>query len=252
MIKKLEPKSLGAIVLAAGKGTRMKSKKVNKVVLNLGDKPMIVHTINLLNELGFLNIVVVVGFAKKSVINVLGNKVYFAEQRKRLGTAHAVSCALKVMPKKVENIIVLNGDDSAFYKKSTISKLLKEHFKNGSAFTLLTIDKDDPTGLGRVVRNQEGKVESIIEEKDANSRQRKIKEINPACYLFTSNFLKKYLRKVKKSEITGEYYLTSLIDIGIKNNETIDAVKMGKITWRGVNTQDELSEAKKIFFNLEK
>ncbi|MBU2632182.1 NTP transferase domain-containing protein [Patescibacteria group bacterium] len=252
MNKNKKSELLGAIVLAAGKGSRMKSKKINKVVLNLGDKPMIVHTINLLSELNFGAIVVVVGFAKKSVISVLGNKVYFAEQRKRLGTAHAVSCAMKVMPEHVENILVLNGDDSAFYKRSTIEKLLKEHFKNGSSFTLLTIKKDDPTGLGRVIRDKNNKVRAIVEEKDATAKERKIKEINPGCYFFTSEFLAKYLSKIKKSEVTGEYYLTSLINMGIKNNETIDAVKMGKIVWRGVNTKDELDEAEKLFFTLEK
>src|ERR1035437_3554249 len=118
-------RSLGTIILAAGKGRRMDSKEVNKVALRLADKPMIVHAINLLEELTIKHIIVVVGFAKKSVIDILGNKVIFAEQSKRLGTAHAVSCGFKKMPKDVTDILVINGDDSAFYTKNTIKKLIE-------------------------------------------------------------------------------------------------------------------------------
>lgn len=238
--------SLGAIILAAGKGTRMESKNVNKVALRLADKPMILHSVDLLENLNVSSIVVVVGFAKKSVIDLLNGKVLYAEQRKRLGTAHAVSTALPKFPGSIEDVLVLNGDDSAFYSKDLIRKLIEKHFKDNSSFTFLTIEKDNPYGLGRVVRDKTGKVISVVEEKDADKEVRAIKEVNPACYLFKVNFLKKYLTKVEKSPITGEYYLTSLIDVGIKHNEKIETLKGGKLVWRGVNTKDELAEAEKL------
>ena len=239
-------KNLAAIVLAAGKGKRMNSTVVNKVAMLLADKPMIIRTIELLKNLEINSIIVVVGFAKKSVIELLGKNVLFAEQKKRLGTGHAVSVALKKIPAGTENVLVLNGDDSAFYSNAIIKKLIDKHFSSNSSFTFLTIEKDDPHGLGRVVRDKQGKVIAVVEEKDANLSQRKIKEVNPACYIFRLWFLKKYLPKVKKSPITGEYYLTSLIDIGIKNKEKIETLRAGKLVWRGVNTQDELKEAEKL------
>jgi bifunctional UDP-N-acetylglucosamine pyrophosphorylase / glucosamine-1-phosphate N-acetyltransferase len=243
----MSDKSLGAIILAAGKGKRMKSKNINKVTLPLADKPMIMHAINLLEEIKVKHIVVVIGFAKKSVMDILGNRVIFAEQPKRLGTAHAVSCGLKKIPNDVSNILVINGDDSAFYTKDTIEKLIELHFSSNASLTMLTIEKDNPFGLGRIIRDEGDKILSVVEEKDATEKQREIKEINPACYIFRIEFLKKYLNQVKKSEITGEYYLTSLINMGIQNNEIIETFQGGNLPWRGINTKDELQEAEKMF-----
>jgi len=242
-------KNLGAIILAAGKGTRMESKKVNKVAVHLANKPMILHTVELLEELNIKKIIVVVGFAKESVMKLLDKRVLFAEQKKRLGTAHAVSISLKKLGNQTKNVLVLNGDDSAFYSKDTIEKLVNKHFDKNPSFTLLTIEKENPYGLGRVVRDKKGNVISIIEEKDASKSLREIKEVNPACYIFTVKFLKKYLPKVEKSPVTGEFYLTSLIDIGIKNKEKIETLRAGKLTWRGVNTREELAEAERLFSN---
>jgi bifunctional UDP-N-acetylglucosamine pyrophosphorylase/glucosamine-1-phosphate N-acetyltransferase len=208
---------------------------------------MIAHTVNLLEKVGIKDIVVVVGFAKKSVISVLGNKVIFAEQKKRLGTGHAALCGLKKLPRRVDDVLIINGDDSAFYPQSLIKNLIKTHFLSNAAITFLTIDKDNPFSLGRIVRNKNGQVIAIAEEKDATKAQRKITEINPGCYLLKVDFLKKYLNKIEKSMITGEYYLTSIIDLGIKNNEKIETLKGGSIAWRGVNTKDELMEAEKLF-----
>lgn len=246
-MNKINKKRLGAIILAAGKGKRMNSSDHNKVTLKLGNKPMVLHAVELFKKLKVDKIVVVVGFAKKSVIEILKNKVIFAEQRKRLGTGHAVFCALKILPKNIDDVLVVNGDDSAFYTKELIDKLINHHYKTDSAFTFLTIKKDDPFGLGRVIRDKNDNLVSIIEEKDANEEQKKIKEINTSCYVFKTAFLRKYISKIEKSKFTGEYYLTSLISLGQKNNEKINTLNAGNIPWRGVNTRDELIEAQKLF-----
>lgn len=240
--------NFGAIILAAGKGKRMNSKDVNKVALHLADKPMILHAVHLLKKIGVKSIVVVVGFAKESVLKILDGNVILAEQKKRLGTAHAVLCGLKKMPEKAENILVLNGDDSAFYTENLINKLSDTHAKSNASFTLLTIHSNNPSGLGRVVRGKIGEVLAIVEEKDATKKQKEIKEVNPGCYIFKKKFLNNYLRMVKKSPFTGEYYLTSLIDIGIKHREKIETLRAGEISWRGVNTKDELRQAERLFF----
>ena len=239
-------KKIAAIILAAGKGKRMKSKDVNKVVVPLGNKHMILHTAERLADLLIMPIIVVVGFAKESIMKILDGKVVFAEQSKRLGTAHAVLCALKKVPRNIDTVLVLNGDDSAFYTNDIIKKLIKTHWKKNAALSFLTIIVNNAVGLGRVIRDKDNVI-GIVEETDATRAQRKITEINPACYIFEVSFLKKYLGKVKKSKVSGEYYLTSLIDIAIKNNEKIEAVKAGKIVWRGINTPEELKEAERMF-----
>lgn len=244
MIKK---RKLGAIVLAGGKGKRMNSNHSNKVTLPLGKKPMIVHGINLLKKLKIKKIVVVVGFKKESVIKILNKDVIYAIQRKRLGTAHAASCGFKKIPKDIDDVLIINGDDSAFYTVSLIKKLINKHYKSDAQFTFLTIKKDDPTGLGRVVRDDNKKLIAIVEEKDAVPSQKLIKEVNPSCYIFKTSFLRKYLKKVEKSKFTGEYYLTRLIRLGIKNNVKIETMPVGNIPWRGVNTKDELLEAERLF-----
>jgi len=238
--------NLVAIILAAGKGKRMKSKTVNKVTLSLVDKPIILYTVDLLSELEIKNIIVVVGFAKNSVTQILKGKVSFVEQKKRLGTAHAVSCAVSKIPPETKNVLVLNGDDSAFYSKEIIKKLIKKHIATDSSFTFLTIQKENPFGLGRVIRDKNENVQAVIEEKDATIKQRNIKEVNPGCYVFNVSFLKKYLPKVRKSPVTHEYYLTSLIDMGIKNNEKIDTLAAGDFVWQGVNTKEELEKAQNL------
>lgn len=242
--------NFAAIVLAAGKGKRMNSKTENKVTLLLGKRPMILHTIELLEKLGIRRIVVVVGFKKESVMELLDGRVTFSEQRKRLGTAHALYCGMKKVSRDIKNIIALNGDDSAFYKSATLKELLEKHIHASADFTFLTIEMKDPSGLGRIVRDKNGKLISVVEEKDAMPDILKIKEINPACYIFKVDFLKKYLPKVKRSPVTGEYYLTSLIDIGIKANEKVDTLAAGPFVWRGVNTKDELEEAEKVFMKI--
>lgn len=245
----MKEKSLGAIVLAAGKGKRMNSKRKNKVIFSLGNKPMIVHTIDLLEKAGIKTIVVVVGFAKKSVMDALKDtSVIFAEQRKRLGTAHACSRALLKLPKNITDVLVLQGDDSAFYKPEILKKLIESHASSRATLTFLTLVIDKPFGLGRVVRDSLGRVASVIEEKDATEKERAITEINPACYVFKVNFLRKYLGKIKKSSVTGEYYLTNLIGIAIKNKEKVETVKIKGIPWRGVNTEEELKEARRLFY----
>lgn len=243
---------ISAIILAAGKGKRMNSKNFNKVSLPLKNKPMILYAIDLLSRLKINPVVVVVGFAKRSVIELLENReIIFAEQKKRLGTAHAVTCGLRKIPGNVSDVLVFNGDDSAFYSEEVVNKLISHHISSNSSLTFLTVDVENPTGLGRVVRDEEGKVVKIVEEKDANENEKNIREINPACYFFKLSFLKKYLKKVPKSNVTGEYYLTHLIDIAIENKQKIDAVRGGLIPWRGVNTKEELAEAEKMFINYE-
>lgn len=238
--------TIGAIVLAAGKGSRMKSKNVNKVVLPVADKPMILHVVHRLEELSVYPIVIVVGFAKESVMNILGEKVYFAEQTKRLGTGHAALCGLRKMPRDVDHILVMYGDDFS-YPKEKMQALITKHISSGAALTFLTVDVANPFALGRIVRNDKGQVMKIVEEKDATEEERDIHEVNPGCYVFSRKFLETYLPRLKKSPVTGEYYLTSLVDMAIVVGEPVETTQAGRILWRGVNTPEELQEATRMY-----
>ncbi len=241
-------KQLGAIVLAAGKGKRMNATDANKVTLLLGKKPMIVHTVDFLEKIQASPIIIVVGFAKQSVIDALhGRFVLFAQQKKRLGTGHALLQGMTLLPKEVKDIIVVNGDDSAFYSESMIKNLILLHFSSGASITLLTVVVDDSSGLGRVVRDLHGNLASIVEEKDATEKEKMTKEINPGCYMFTVDFLKRNIKRIAKNSKTGEYYISDLIKLAKEDGQKVEVLQAGKLLWRGINTNDELIKANKLF-----
>ena len=156
-----------AIVLAAGKGKRIKSKTTSKVLLPLAGQPMIGYIIDTLKKLGIKNIIVVVGFRKERVIKFLGDSVSYVEQRKKLGTANAVFAATKIINKDDSNVLILNADDSAFYNTRILRELIALHNRKKADISMLTVIKKNPIGLGRVLRTKQGYVFGIIEEKVA-------------------------------------------------------------------------------------
>lgn len=245
--------TIAGVILAAGRGKRMELTGVNKVTVLLGSKPIIKHITDFMKKISLGKILVVVGHAKESVIEVLeGEDIIFAEQTEQLGTGHALAVALEKLPTDIKHVFVVYGDDAVLYSDDhaeIIEKLFTTQTETNAAMTFLTIEIDNPFGLGRVVRTADGKVTAIIEEKDANEEEKKITEINPGCFIFRVDFLRKYLKQVEKSSATGEYYLTSLIDLAIFNGERVETVKGGKLAWRGVNTKEELSLAENMLLN---
>ncbi len=250
-------RKLGAVILAAGRGKRMEVEGKNKVTMALANKPIILRIVQFMKKLGVDATVVVVGHAKESVMEVLQHEsnIIFAEQKELLGTGHAALIALDKIPSDITDVIIVYGDDAVIYIEEhlpTIGRLFETHYASGAAFTFLTILQDNPFGLGRIVRDTDNKVVAIVEEKDATAEQKNIKEINPGCFIFRVDFLRRYLKLVKKSSATGEYYLTSLIDLAIKNHEHVETMQGGYMAWRGVNTQSELQEAEALLHDLDK
>ncbi len=244
-MKNNKTKNLAAIILAAGRGKRMKVGNINKSTLLLNGKPLIAYPVNLFEKSKIDPIFIVVGYGKHSIKSALKNsKVVFVEQTRPLGTGQAAMAAIEKIPSGVTDVIVLYGDDSYLYNENLLNKIIKLHFLNDSSLTFLTIKVHDANGLGRIVRNDIGEVTDIVEEKDATPEQKKIKEINPNCYIFRSEFLRKYLPKLPKSPVTGEYYLPSLIKLAYDNNEKIQVIEAGSIPWRGINTREDLEEAR--------
>ena len=111
----------------------------------------------------------------------------------------------------------------------------------------MTTEKENPVGIGRIVRDENNHVIKIVEEKDATVKEKSIKEINVGCYIFRVDFLKKYLQLLEKSSITGEYYLTRLIDLGLQHGEKVETIKENNLLWYGINTSEELEKAERIF-----
>lgn len=246
----MEYQNIGGIILAAGKGTRMRSDMINKVVLPIKGKPMILYSVELLESCKIAPIIVVVGFAKESVREILGSRVIFAEQIQQQGSADAVSCGLSEMPDDKAYAIVMNGDDSAFYNQQTLQTLIDTHITSGNVLTLLTLEVENPFGLGRILRDEEKNLIKIIEEKDATEEQRKISEINTGLYVFSTSFLLKYLPLVKKSSVTGEYYIVSLVALALDHDEKMGTVTENNMQWRGVNTKEELAEAERLLATM--
>jgi UDP-N-acetylglucosamine diphosphorylase/glucosamine-1-phosphate N-acetyltransferase len=248
-------KAIAAIILAAGKGKRMQMQSANKVTVHLAKRPLIVHIVEFMEALGLETIVTVVGYHKESVQESLKNHtIHFVEQKEQLGTGHAVECAIKDLPEHITDVLVAYGDDAVLYSQKNlelVNKIFELHKNKHNVITFLTIEQDKPVGLGRIVRDEHGNVLAIMEEKDASDKERTIKEINPGCFVFSVDFLKKYLPKLPRSSVTGEYYLTSLIDMAIKDNELVDTVQGGQISWRGVNTKEDLALAEDLYKGLE-
>ncbi len=243
-------KNIGAIILAAGKGKRLNMINQNKVVLRLADKPMIQHIMDFMKKIKIKTVVVVVGFAKETVTDALRNyEVIYAEQSEPLGTGHALVCGLAKLPDNIEDVLVVYGDDAVLYAEkhiATIKRLFEVQQAENAAITFLTIEQKNPNALGRILRDDKGKVNGIVEEKDATDTQRKITEINPGCFVFSVKFLKKYKSELKKSPVTNEFYINNFLDLAMKHGELVRTIQGGEMAWRGVNTREELSEAKRL------
>ena len=212
-----------AIVMAAGKGTRMKSKK-SKLVQKIYGKEVVKRAVENAEKAGINNIIAVVGYMKEEVMEVLGDSVQYAVQDEMLGTAHAVMQASKYLEGKKGKVLVLNGD-VPILRPETLNRLLNKSIENKECATLLTAIYDNPTGYGRIVRDEGGNIEGIVEEKDTTDEQKEIKEINAGIYCFDIEALLEALKEVKPNNAQGEYYITDVIEImnskGLKTGAVI-------------------------------
>ena len=204
-------KDCNAIILAAGKGTRMLSE-LPKCAYPFYGKPMIVYIINMCKKIQIDDICVVVGHKKESIENLLQDKVKYAYQKEQLGTANAVLAAKDFLEKHNEGITLIFPGDMPLIDGDVINNLIREHIENNNDLTILTTQIKNPTGYGRIIR-QDGQIIKIIEEKDADDSVKAINEINTGLYCITTNLLEKALSKVDNNNNKGEYYLTDIVKI---------------------------------------
>ncbi len=234
-----------AVVLAAGKGTRMKSN-LYKVLHPVCGKPMVEHVIGNMEKVGVEKIVTIVGHGAEKVQSELGARSEYALQEEQLGTAHAVLQAKDVLEGLPGTTIVVCGD-TPLITAETLQELLEHHHSTKAKATILTGIAEDPTGYGRIIRNEEGNVKYIVEQKDASLEEQKVKEINSGTYCFDNEVLFKALKLVKNENSQGEYYLPDVIEIIQQEGDIISAYAAKNFDETlGVNDRVALSQAEKI------
>lgn len=235
------------MILAAGKGTRMKSESP-KVATLLNGKPLILYVVDTLLAVGIHEITVVVGFKKEVVIDILKDypKVKFVEQKEQLGTGHAVLMAETQLGGFIGEILVCCGDVPLISENSFL-KMIQEHTLNKNAVTVLSAKVDLPKGYGRMIRNSSGQLDQIVEEKDASEEQRLVKEINTGTYIFSSPSVFTHLKSLNSMNAQNEYYLPDLVKIYNSKNARTNAILLeNTLEGTGVNSPEDLAYLEKL------
>jgi UDP-N-acetylglucosamine pyrophosphorylase len=240
-------KPLAVVIMAAGKGTRMKNPDMAKVMYPIAGRPMVDYVVDLAVGLLAARTVVVVGWQKQSVIDhcaVRFPEVHCVEQSPQLGTGHAVMQAEPVLNGFAGDVLVLSGDVPLLRKETTLG-LVEAHRSSGATATVLTTILPVPTGYGRILRDSADRVVGIVEEKDATPEQKAIREINSGIYVFDAKALFGGLKHITPDNAQKEYYLTDVFKHFWRNSFPVRAVQAnepGEI--RGINTFEQLEEAR--------
>lgn len=234
-----------AVILAAGQGTRMKSK-LYKVLHPVCGKPMVQHVVDHIQTLDVNRIVTVVGHGAEKVKQQLGDKSEYVLQAEQLGTAHAVQQAESILGSEEGTTLVVCGD-TPLIRPETMKALFEHHQAKGAKATILTAVAENPTGYGRILRGDGGQVEQIVEQKDANEEQQRVKEINTGTYCFDNKVLFETLKLVKNDNAQGEYYLPDVIEILQKQGDIVEAYVTDDFEETlGVNDRVALSQAEEL------
>lgn len=231
-----------AVLLAAGQGTRMKSD-LPKVLHPLCGKPMLWHVFEALKDVATEKPVVIVGHGAEEVKRYLGDSAECVLQEPQLGTGHAAMQAESLLRGKTDYVIVTYAD-MPLLRGDTFKRLLETQRLNSGPLSLLTVIADDPRGFGRIVRKAGGTVEAIVEEYVATPEQQKIRELNVGAYCFKADWLWDALHRIRKNPKKGEYYLTDIVEIAVKDDLPVQAVVHDDfIETIGINSRIHLSEA---------
>lgn len=236
-----------AIVLAAGKGTRMKSD-LPKVLVEVCGRPMIDYVLDVLDETGVERVLVVVGYRSHLVRQALNGrpKVEFVEQTEQLGTGHAVMVCREALTGHEGAVLIVAGD-SPLAQPDSLGRLLEEFDREPAACLLGTAHKENPHGLGRIVRDAHGEFERIVEEKDAGDDQRRITEVNMSCYVFACPDLLFALDHIRPANRQSEYYLTDCPGVLKAAGRPVRALPVLKpMEALSINTREELAAVEAV------
>jgi bifunctional N-acetylglucosamine-1-phosphate-uridyltransferase/glucosamine-1-phosphate-acetyltransferase GlmU-like protein len=243
------------IILAAGKGTRMKSDEP-KALAMFKDKPFLQHILDTLKKVGEnIKPIIVVGYKKERIKEVLGENYTYAEQNEQLGTGHAVASAENSANMSPHEIVIVLSADQPLVSKETIEQLINTHLANQPTITLGTIVVPDYenwriglySNFGRIVREEGGKVKKLVEFRNATDAEKMIKEVNPALYVFDAEWLWENVKKIEIDLTRNEYKLTDLIHMAFSQNKKIEAMPITNIL-EGLqpNSKEELEMLEKL------
>jgi len=226
-------------VLAGGKGVRMKSD-LPKVLQPFLGKPLIAHVLDNIEKAGISEIFVIVGYRGELVIDAIGGRAVPVWQREQLGTGHAVMQAEEALAGFNGRIVIACGD-VPLIRPETFRSLVQETEEDGVKAAVLTMVLDNPHGYGRVVKDGAGRFERIVEEKDADPEEKKIREVNSGTYVFDKQFLFEGLKRVDTNNAQGEYYLPDALQYIRTSGYTVKTLLMkDPIEGSGINTPEEL------------
>lgn len=235
-----------AIVLAAGKDTKMVTNK-SRMVHKIYGKEMVKRVVETAKKAEINDVVAVVGHLKEQVMDVLKDEVNYVYQEEPLGTGHAVMQASKYLEGKKGRVVILYGD-VPIIRESTIKKMVDRSIENNVYAMLLTAVSDTPLGYGRIVRDSSGNVRAIIEEREASEEQRQIREINSGIYCFDIEALNEALKEIDTNNKRKEYYLTDVIKIMYAKGLKVSTVVVDDNTEiLGVNDKSQLAALSNIF-----
>ena len=212
-----------AIILAAGKGTRMKTE-LPKCAFPILKKPMIEYILEHVEKSVIDETTLVVGHKKEVFTSMIGDSVEYCYQEQQLGTGHAVKVCEDIMGQKSGNTIILLGDMPLVDYK-VMNLVIEQHEKSGNDLTVVTTDYDNPKGYGRIIRNENGNISRIIEHRDCTDEQKRIKEVNTGIYVVDNKMLFEAVNKIQINERKGEYYLTDIVEI-IRKDGLVGAFKL--------------------------
>ncbi|MCG9969018.1 bifunctional UDP-N-acetylglucosamine diphosphorylase/glucosamine-1-phosphate N-acetyltransferase GlmU [Pelotomaculum terephthalicicum JT] len=232
---------LAAVILAAGKGTRMKSK-LPKVLHTVCGSAMLSCVVDAAAGAGVQKMVVVAGFGADQVAREVDGRAEVVLQAEQLGTAHALAQAGPLLKDFSGCLLVLCGD-TPLIEAGTLAELVEKHRSMGAAATVLTAEMENPAGYGRVIRDEQGRVLKIVEQKDASADEILVREVNTGVYCFEGAGLFDTLARITPANAQGEYYLTDIIDIYAKNGRTVGAVVLkNHMEMTGINDRVQLAE----------
>ncbi|MFB3926134.1 MAG: NTP transferase domain-containing protein [Syntrophales bacterium] len=236
---------LAAIILAAGKGTRMKSE-LAKVLHPLLGAPMLSYPVAAAKEVGSEEIVVVIGHQADSIRKALDDRaITFVLQEKQLGTGHAVLQTRSRFKNFRGTILILCGD-VPLLRSATIQALLNQHLSSGAVLTVLTTVLENPGGYGRVIKTGDD-VLKIVEARDASDEEKEIREINTGIYCVDSGFLFEAVAAISNDNAQREYYLTDIVEIASRSGKKVKTfIASDSAEVMGINTKDDLEKAKRV------
>lgn len=243
--------NFGVVVLAAGRGTRLGCTDMPKVMKQIGGRPIVDYLISTLEKIGFgpEKICVVVGFHAEKVREYFGERVTCVDQGELRGTAHAAFVGMQKLPAEVKNVLVMNGDDGAFYQADTLSGFMKTHIDSENVLTLLSAEADPSFGGGRVFRHPDGQIE-VIEKEYLAEELKQIREISTNTFCFDRNWYEKMFPTMPQLRKLGEWGLPTALAMARGSGAKYTVVKLPDSSeWFGINSPAELERADKMKSN---